>query len=72
MTQIAYLPALMLDRVLRASPDAICVAQMEDGRIRFANSGFCTLVGMPATEWAKREVAQQTYEELLKHDGLKF
>ena len=27
---------------------------------------------MPATEWAKREVAQQTYEELLKHDGLKF
>lgn len=38
--------ANMLDRVLRASPDAICVAHMEDGRIRFANSGFCALVGL--------------------------
>ncbi|MGQ3051883.1 MAG: PAS domain S-box protein [Roseateles sp.] len=38
--------ANMLDRVLRASPDAICVAHIDDGRIRFANSGFCTLVGM--------------------------
>lgn len=42
--------ANMLDRVLRASPDAICVAHMEDGRIRFANSGFCTLVGLTRDE----------------------
>ncbi|WP_310267701.1 PAS domain S-box protein [Roseateles saccharophilus] len=42
--------ASMLDRVLRASPDAICVAQMEDGRIRFANSGFCALVGLSRDE----------------------
>jgi len=37
--------ASMLDRLLRASPDAICVARIDDGRIRFANSGFCTLAG---------------------------
>ena len=37
--------AAMLDRVLRASPDAICVAHVADGRIRFANTGFCALVG---------------------------
>ena len=37
--------AAMLDKLLRASPDAICVARIDDGRIRFANSGFCTLVG---------------------------
>ena len=37
--------ASMLDRLLRASPDAICVASIDDGRICFANSGFCTLVG---------------------------
>jgi len=36
--------ASMLDRLLRASPDAICVARTADGRIRFANSGFCTLI----------------------------
>ena len=42
--------AAMLDRVLRASPDAICVAHIEDGRIRFANSGFCTLVGLTRDE----------------------
>jgi PAS domain S-box-containing protein len=42
--------ANMLDRVLRASPDAICVAHIEDGRIRFANSGFCTLVGLSRDE----------------------
>lgn len=42
--------ANMLDRVLRASPDAICVAHMEDGRIRFANSGFCALVGLSRDE----------------------
>ncbi|MBV8035596.1 PAS domain-containing hybrid sensor histidine kinase/response regulator [Roseateles sp.] len=42
--------AAMLDRVLRASPDAICVAHIEDGRIRFANSGFCTLVGLSRDE----------------------
>jgi PAS domain S-box-containing protein len=38
--------ASMLDRVLRASPDAICVAQASTGRIRFANSGFVALVGL--------------------------
>ncbi len=37
----------MLDRVLRASPDAICVAHIKDGRICFANSRFCTLAGLP-------------------------
>lgn len=42
--------ASMLDRVLRASPDAICVAHIEDGRIRFANSGFCKLVGLSREE----------------------
>ncbi len=42
--------ANMLDRVLRASPDAICVAHMEDGSIRFANSGFCALVGLTREE----------------------
>jgi PAS domain S-box-containing protein len=35
----------MLDRLLRASPDAICVARTADGCLRFANSGFCTLIG---------------------------
>ncbi|RZL89148.1 MAG: PAS domain S-box protein, partial [Variovorax sp.] len=40
----------MLDRLLRASPDAICVARIDDGRIRFANSGFCTLVGRSRDE----------------------
>ena len=42
--------ASMLDRVLRASPDAICVALIDDGRIRFANTGFCTLVGRSRDE----------------------
>ncbi|MEO6279352.1 ATP-binding protein, partial [Roseateles sp.] len=37
--------ASMLDQLLRASPDAICVARIDDGRIRFVNSGFCTLIG---------------------------
>lgn len=37
--------ASMLDRLLRASPDAICVARIADGRICFANSGFCALAG---------------------------
>jgi PAS domain S-box-containing protein len=40
----------MLDRVLRASPDAICVARIADGHIRFANTGFCTLVGLGRDE----------------------
>jgi len=38
--------ASMLDQLLRASPDAICVAHLADGRIRFTNSGFCTLAGL--------------------------
>jgi len=42
--------ASMLDRLLRASPDAICVARTADGRIRFANSGFCTLIGRSRDE----------------------
>ncbi|NCT84363.1 MAG: PAS domain S-box protein [Comamonadaceae bacterium] len=46
--------ASMLDRVLRASPDAICVLHSEDGRIRFANSGFCTLVGLSREELMDR------------------
>ncbi|RZJ07975.1 MAG: response regulator [Rubrivivax sp.] len=46
----------MLDRLLRASPDAICVARIDDGRIRFANSGFCTLVGRSRDEPSSRPV----------------
>jgi PAS domain S-box-containing protein len=42
--------AAMLDKLLRASPDAICVARIEDGRICFTNSGFCTLVGRSRDE----------------------
>ncbi|MFG6414267.1 ATP-binding protein [Roseateles sp. DC23W] len=37
--------ASMLDRLLRASPDAICVARMADGRICFSNAGFGALIG---------------------------
>ncbi|PTT75118.1 hypothetical protein DBR42_29625, partial [Pelomonas sp. HMWF004] len=37
--------ASLLDRLLRASPDAICVARFSDGQIRFANAGFCSMVG---------------------------
>ncbi len=46
--------ASMLDRVLRASPDAICVADIGDGRIRFVNKGFCTLVGHSREELVGR------------------
>ncbi|MFT7722530.1 MAG: ATP-binding protein [Roseateles sp.] len=42
--------ASMLDRLLRASPDAICVAHIADGRICFTNSGFCTLAGRSREE----------------------
>ncbi|MFG6468202.1 ATP-binding protein [Pelomonas baiyunensis] len=42
--------ASLLDRVLRASPDAICVAHTGDDRVRFANSGFCDLVARPREE----------------------
>ncbi|HEY0956550.1 MAG TPA: ATP-binding protein [Roseateles sp.] len=35
----------LLDRLLRASPDAICVARITDGGIAFVNTGFCALVG---------------------------
>ncbi|MFG6485370.1 ATP-binding protein [Roseateles sp. BYS78W] len=42
--------ASMLDRLLRASPDAICVAHTADGRIRFANSGLCHLIGRSRDE----------------------
>ncbi len=48
----------MLDRLLRASPDAICVARIEDGRIRFANSGFCTLVGRHRDELIGRSARE--------------
>ncbi len=50
--------ASMLDRVLRASPDAICVAHIEDGRIRFANSGFCTLAGLSRDELMGRSARE--------------
>ncbi|MFN3861124.1 MAG: ATP-binding protein [Roseateles sp.] len=40
----------MLDQLLRASPDAICVASQGDGRLRFANTGFCALVGRSRDE----------------------
>jgi PAS domain S-box-containing protein len=39
---------LMLDRLVRASPDPLCVARVQDGRIVLANNGFLALVG--ATE----------------------
>lgn len=44
----------MLDRLLRASPDAICVARIRDGCIRFANNGFCTLTGLSRDEMMDR------------------
>lgn len=50
--------ASMLDRVLRASPDAICVANIGDGRIRFANSGFCTLAGLSRDELMGRSARE--------------
>ena len=50
--------ASMLDRVLRASPDAICVAHTQDGRIRFANSGFCTLVSLSRDELMGRSARE--------------
>ena len=40
----------MLDRLVRASPDAICVARLEDGRILLVNAGFVQLVGRSKSE----------------------
>lgn len=39
---------LMLDRLVRASPDPLCVARVHDGRLLLANQRFLDLVG--ATE----------------------
>ncbi|HEV6967826.1 PAS domain S-box protein [Roseateles sp.] len=50
--------ASMLDRVLRASPDAICVAHIGDGRIRFANTGFCALAGHSREELLGRSARE--------------
>ncbi|MCY4746005.1 ATP-binding protein [Pelomonas sp. UHG3] len=50
--------ANMLDQLLRASPDAICVASNVDGRIRFANSGFCALTGRTRDELIGRSAHQ--------------
>ena len=44
----------MLDRLMRASPDAICVARLEDGRIVYANAGFQQLVGRDEAELLQR------------------
>ncbi|WP_422010728.1 PAS domain S-box protein [Roseateles sp.] len=49
----------MLDRLLRASPDAICVARLDDARITFANTGFCTLVAR-----AREDVLGRSAQEL--------
>jgi PAS domain S-box-containing protein len=40
----------MLDRLVRLSPDAICVASMRDGRILLANPAFLQLAGRPEEE----------------------
>ena len=39
-----------LDRLVRLSPDAICVASMRDGRILLANPAFLQLAGRPEEE----------------------
>jgi PAS domain S-box-containing protein len=40
----------MLDRLVRLSPDAICVASMRDGRILLANPAFVQLAGRSERE----------------------
>jgi PAS domain S-box-containing protein len=40
----------MLDRLISASPDAICVARLDSGRLLFTNAGFRQLVGRPEAE----------------------
>jgi PAS domain S-box-containing protein len=40
----------MLDRLVRLSPDAICVASTRDGRILLANPAFVQLAGRPEEE----------------------
>jgi len=40
----------MLDRLVRLSPDAICVASMRDGRILLANPAFVQLAGRAEDE----------------------
>jgi PAS domain S-box-containing protein len=40
----------MLDRLVRLSPDAICVASMRDGRVLLANPAFLQLAGMSESE----------------------
>jgi PAS domain S-box-containing protein len=40
----------MLDRLVRLSPDAICVASMRDGRVLLANPAFLQLAGMTESD----------------------
>ncbi len=40
----------MLDRLIRVSPDAICVTRLVDGRLIFANAGFLQLAGRSEAE----------------------
>ncbi|MDR7335274.1 ATP-binding protein [Roseateles asaccharophilus] len=48
----------LLDRLLRASPDAICVARIADGGIAFVNNGFCALVARGRDELLGRSARQ--------------
>lgn len=48
----------LLDRLLRASPDAICVARIADGGIAFVNTGFCTLTGRSRDELLGRSARE--------------
>ena len=41
---------LMLDRLVRASPDPLCVARVQDGRIVLANPRFLAMVGATETQ----------------------
>jgi PAS domain S-box-containing protein len=40
----------MLDRLVRLSPDAICVASLIDGRVMLANPAFLTITGLTEGE----------------------
>ena len=48
----------MLDRLIRASPDAICVARLDNGRLLFTNAGFRELIGRPDEELIGRHAVE--------------
>jgi PAS domain S-box-containing protein len=71
----------MLDRLVRASPDAICVARLEDGCILLVNAGFVQLVGRAKSDvlgrtghglglWADSSEAGRLRESLAAGGGI--